>query len=411
MILDKPIRSLFIMPRDSKSWAGSEALWITAAGFASAAEHIFGNSVVSTRDLIAKPEEVRNFPLNKPQNFKSPTKSKYPFIPLVLKTLLKDVLLYKSNPKIWPFENKLSDELKFVWEQHDMFSGIGYLVAKKYKVPYMVYVHGPAVWEAKKWGVKRPVWGTYLEKRESDNLKKADIVGCVSEEVANQLQKMGVKKSKIKVIPMLVDTTLFTPKSKNANIINQYNLKNKFVIGWTGSFRSFHGLDKVIKAFKSISNEKEDAVLMLVGDGQLKASIQNLVEELNLEKKVIFTGNQKFTDIPDFLSVFDIALVSANSSKGFHYSPLKLREYLACQKATIVPKAGDLLQQFDDEKEVLFYDVEAEDGLVKSMKKLIEDNALGNKLENNGYQKVIKSGTWYSELLNVIQELNCTPQN
>lgn len=398
------IKSLFIMPRDSKAWAGSEALWITAAGFASAAEHIYGNATVSTRDLMANPEEVRNFPLNKPEGFKSPTKSKYPFIPLILKTLLKDVLLYKSKPKSWPFDGKLSEELKFVWEQHDMFSGIGHEVAKKYNVPYMVYVHGPAVWEAKKWGVKRPVWGSYLEKREADNLKNADIVGCVSQEVGIQLQKMGVDKSKIKVIPMLVDTGLFTPKTKDSTIIKRFNLENKFVIGWTGSFRSFHGLDKVIKAFKSISDEKEDAILMLVGDGQLKASMQNLVVDLNLENKVIFTGNQKFTDIPNYLSVFDIALVSANSSKGFHYSPLKLREYMACQKATIAPKAGDLPQQFENEKDVLFYDVDSEDGLFNAMSNLIEDNALRNRLESNGYQKVIKSGTWLSEFEKLTQE-------
>lgn len=392
------------MPRNSSAWAGSEALWITAAGFASAAVDIFGNAVVATRDLLVSSEEVRNFPLNKPEGYTSPTKSKYPFLPVVVKTLLKDVLLYKSKPQSWPFESKLSNQLKFVWEQHDMFSGIGYKVAKQYKVPYMVYVHGPVVWESRKWGVKRPLWGKLLEKRESDNLKKADIVACVSREVADQLQRMGVGKSKIKVIPMLVDTNLFTAKEPDRLLTKQYNLENKFVIGWTGSFRSFHGLDKVVKAFKGISDINQNAVLMLVGDGQLKTEIKNLVVALSLESKVVFTGSQKFTDIPNFLSVFDIALVSANASKGFHYSPLKLREYLACKKATIVPKAGDLPQQFINEEEVLFYDVDTDGGLFNAIYKLIEDNDLRKKLENRGYQKVIQSGTWSSELKKVIQE-------
>jgi len=394
------------MPRDSKAWAGSEALWITAAGFAAAGDEIFGSAKVSTRDILASPEEVRNFPLNKPLDFKSPTKSKYPFVPVILKTLLKDFLLYKSKPNSWPYYYKLSDDLKFVWEQHDLFSGVGYKVAKKYQVPYMVYVHGPVVWESRKWGVKRPLWGRFLEKNEIDNLKKADIVACVSQEVARQLEKMGVAKTKIKVIPMLVDTALFTPKDKNTRISEKFDLEDKFVIGWTGSFRSFHGLDKVVKAFKEVSDEHQNAVLMLVGDGQLKADIQTLVEELNIEDKVIFTGSQKFTDIPDFLSVFDIALVSANSSRGFHYSPLKLREYLACQKATIAPKAGDLPEQFEDEEEVLFYDVDSENGLYKAMMKLINDNKLITQLESNGYQKVIKSGTWYSELEKLTREFN-----
>lgn len=399
-----PSKSLFIIPRDSSAWAGSEALWITVAGFASAAEQIFGKAIVSTRDLLASPQEVRNFPIGKSEKLNNLKNPKYPWLPLIIKTFFKDLLLYKSIPKSWPFEGNVSNEFEFVWEQHDLFSGIGYEVAKKYNIPYMVYVHGPVVWESRKWGVKRPIWGKILEKREAKSLKRADVIGCVSKEVATQIEKMGVNKNKIKVIPMLVDTTLFSPKSKDVTIVKKYGLNGKFVIGWTGSFRFFHGLDKVIKAFKKITETKNDALLMLVGEGQLKDDIQNLVKSLNLENKVIFTGSQKFTDIPNFLSVFDIALVSANSSEGFHYSPLKLREYLACQKATIVPKAGDLPQQFEDEKEVLFYDVDSEHGLYRAITQLVDDKVLRAKLEEKGFQKVIESGTWLSELEKIAEE-------
>jgi hypothetical protein len=42
-----------VMPRASTEWAGAAALWITAAGWAGAAERRFGSACVVTPDAIA----------------------------------------------------------------------------------------------------------------------------------------------------------------------------------------------------------------------------------------------------------------------------------------------------------------------------------------------------------------------
>ena len=53
----------------------------------------------------------------------------------------------------------------------------------------------------------------------------------------------------------------------------------------------------------------------------------------------------------------DLAIVSAHSTKGFHYSPLKLREYLITGLATLAPRAGEVPEKFKDNEHVILYDI------------------------------------------------------
>ena len=61
--MKKAKNSLFIMPRSSEARRGAEALWITVAGWAAAAERKFGKAYVLTTDRIATPTEVLKYPL------------------------------------------------------------------------------------------------------------------------------------------------------------------------------------------------------------------------------------------------------------------------------------------------------------------------------------------------------------
>ncbi|MEM7550841.1 MAG: glycosyltransferase [Bacteroidota bacterium] len=400
--------ALFIMPRSSKAWKGAEALWVTVAGWSSAAERIIGKAYVLTTDRIAVPLEVIDYPLGtgtikQQSKFKRYTK----WMPLTLLNLLKDILLwyhaYKHNN--YSYDLPLEKEnIKFIWEQHDLFSGPGRKLANELKVPLITYVHAPVVWEARKWGVKRPIWGWFLELfGEAQSLKKADVVACVSEQVRNKVIKMGVSKEKVIVSAMSVDPNLFSNRSKQQALVARYSLKDKTVVGWTGSFRSFHGLEILLNAFEMAYKDDKNLALMLVGDGSERGALENIVREKGLEKTVIFTGRKKFSNIPDYINLFDIAIVSARSASDFHYSPLKLREYLIAKKSTIAPSAGEIISNFKHNKHLRFYEAGNQDSLKSAIVDLASNSKLREELGNEGFKLVNEKGTWDYELKKVLQ--------
>lgn len=394
--------AIFIMPRSSSDWAGAEALWITVAGWAAAASRTVGDAYVLTTDRIAKPDEVIHYPLNV-GNAKQGGRGRLSrLIPLVLITFLKDLLLWRKSKRKNNYSYPLpfnAENIDFIWQQHDLFPGPGRKMAAKYNVPLITYVHAPQVWESAKWGVNRFAWGWFLEKFvESPSLKKSDLVACVSQEVADKLEKMGIPKNKILISPMAVDPYLFK-RDQDAKLLKEsLGLNNKTVVGWTGSFRSFHGLDLLVKAFKHVHQLHPHTSLLLVGDGFERPGIEKLVAELGINDAVVFAGRQAFAKIPSFVSMFDIAIVSARSSEGFHYSPLKLREYLAAGKATLAPRAGEIPSIFKHRETVVLYTAGEINDMVTKMTELISDAKFREEVSKRGMEYILSNGTWDNEL-------------
>jgi glycosyltransferase involved in cell wall biosynthesis len=127
--------------------------------------------------------------------------------------------------------------------------------------------------------------------------------------------------------------------------------------------------------------------------------------DLGIMHLVIFAGRQSFVDVPKFIGCFHIGLVSASSALDFHYSPLKLREYLAVGCAVIAPRAGDLPNLFTDGKDLLFYEVGAPEDLVKKMSMILRDSNLHQKLVQRSLEISRKEGAWIHELSKVAEVL------
>ena len=83
-----------------------------------------------------------------------------------------------------------------------------------------------------------------------------------------------------------------------------FNIEGKFVVGHIGRFSYQKNHNFLIDIFAEIRKKNSDAVLLLVGDGELKGQIQNKVNQLGLDNSVIFAGIRK--DIPALLSAMDV---------------------------------------------------------------------------------------------------------
>jgi glycosyltransferase involved in cell wall biosynthesis len=86
----------------------------------------------------------------------------------------------------------------------------------------------------------------------------------------------------------------------------ELQVSDKFVIGHVGRFYEVKNHDFIIKLFKNLHDKDNSLVLLLVGGGDLKPTIEAQVKELGLSNNVIFTGLRE--DIPDLLQAMDVFL-------------------------------------------------------------------------------------------------------
>lgn len=105
------------------------------------------------------------------------------------------------------------------------------------------------------------------------------------------------------------------------------------VVMHTSNFRAVKRIEDIIRAF-NITSQEVDAVLMLVGDGPEMNRMRQLVHNLNLGDKVIFTGQQ--SDVVSYYKMSDcFMLLSEQESFG-----LALLEAMNCGSVPVGSDAG-----------------------------------------------------------------------
>ena len=229
---------VLVMPRRTTEWATAAACWICAAGWAAAATTRFGDAWIVTPDAVVTADELLRL-----TDAASPVRHRSRrFIPITLRTAVKDLRRYRSARSFRDVSERSewrSAELPFVWQYHDLFNRAGAQLARRHQCPLVSFVEAPRVWEDKEWKVRRPGWGAILERvGERPQLRDSDVVLCLSDEVTEQVIRLGVDERRILVSPTGVDARLFTPSVDGGAVGQQLGLGGKFVVGWTGRLSS-----------------------------------------------------------------------------------------------------------------------------------------------------------------------------
>jgi glycosyltransferase involved in cell wall biosynthesis len=389
---------VFVMPRKSTEWADAPAMWITVAGWADAARKQLGHAWVVTRDGVYTPDDVLTF--TRPRLISRSTGATGGSV--LLRTAAKDALRAREARRqrdVGEQPDWAGADLAFVWQHHDPFHTAGAPLARRHGVPLVTYVHAPQVWESARWGVRRPGWGPLLERfGERPPLRDSDVVACVSEEVATEVERLGVDPARVIVSPMAVDADRFTPEVPAAAVRDRLGISANFVVGWTGSFRRFHGLEQALEAFRIVGARSPDSRLLLVGDGPERAALEETAESLGIANQVVFAGAVAHEELPEYVAAMDATVVTARSGHAFHYSPQKMREYMAAARPVVAPRVGDVARTLTDGVDGLLYGVGDVDELGARLLELHDDAHARARIGGAGRASVLQTGTWDARL-------------
>jgi glycosyltransferase involved in cell wall biosynthesis len=266
-------------------------------------------------------------------------------LPAVAKTAAKDALSWRLGRHFDIDANGpwSATDIAFVWQRHELFQTPGQKLAQHLGVPSVLFVPATKVWEATQWGTVRPGWARWLERRgERPPLLGADLVACGSEAVGEQVLRLGVPEERVLLTPTGVDLDAFAEAPDPAPLRRRLGLDRRFLVGWIGSFRRFHAVEQAVEAAATVP----ESSLLLVGDGPERERIARLARDLRVP--ATFTGTVPHAELPTYLAAMDAAVVLAQRGAPFHYSPLKLAEYMAAGLPVVVPASGQLVHRLID---------------------------------------------------------------
>lgn len=165
-------------------------------------------------------------------------------------------------------------------------------------------------------------------------LKNAILVTTTTHARAKTSPVLKNHPEKTRVLRFGVDTDVFFPGCGGAELRRQLDLEDKKIVLFVGTLDRQHrykGLDYLIKAFCGVANEINNAVLVIVGAGELLQFYKKMVKEDGIEDKVFFAGGVSNEELPKFYDMCDVfVLPSLNEAYG-----IVLIEAMACGKPVI----------------------------------------------------------------------------
>ena len=393
--------AIFVLPSTTEGQQGPVAAWVSTAGWASAAERVLGEVWIATPSGLLDPEEAAR--RGSESHLSSDTASRWRRrLPTVAKTAVKDARQWRRARRfrVDPSGPWAGRDIKFVWQRHELFHTAGLALARALGVPSVIFVPATLVWESDQWAVGRPGWGRRLERvAERPALRGADLIACGSDMVAEQVLRLGVSRSRILVTPTGVDVGLFAGHGNADALRGQLRLAGRFVVGWVGSFRPFHALDQAVDAVTEI----EDASLLLVGDGPERPRIERLARDRGVH--AVFTGTISHAELPAYLAAMDVGLVLARPGQAFHYSPLKLAEYLAAGLPMVAPRVAKLTQRLTDGVDALLVPPGDAGAVAAALRRLHDDPDGRRRIGAAARAAAAARWSWDHEVRRVLEAL------
>lgn len=197
--------------------------------------------------------------------------------------------------------------------------------------------------------------------------------------IARHCQQMGASKERVSIDLPPLDINFFGQPINSGLGHSMLNFpRDAKVTVFLGTFFHFAGVESLIRSFSAHSKETE--YLVLIGDGISRGSCEELVHNLRLNGRVIFTGFLNYLSLPEILSRAELAVNSMTPSPVTHNAlPNKVLQYLASGLVTVSTRLEGLALTFPNSPHIVF--AQTENDIYLDVRKLLDSKKLPSREE------------------------------
>jgi glycosyltransferase involved in cell wall biosynthesis len=262
--------------------------------------------------------------------------------------LSKDLrnLLYASNLELQGRLILQDVRPDFIYERQCLFGTAGLGLARHFQIPLILEVNAPLVLEHRQMrGLALPRVAAAAERLVLSN---ADHVVVVSEVLRAHVEQAGAAPDRVSVIPNAADPDMFSPAGPPCPIREQLGWKERFIVGFVGSMKGWHGVETLLLALAQLGGSTSPFRLLLVGSGPQLAEILDLRDRLGLAEAIHSAGSVPHDAVPGLLRAMDVGVAPYAAHAAAYFSPVKLFEYMAMGLPVVAARIGQAREIIDD---------------------------------------------------------------
>ena len=204
-------------------------------------------------------------------------------------------------------------------------------------------------WELQIFNYNPPskVVGYFLNLLEKSIPRLVDTVSVSSDRLRFLCMELGVNEDRIFKAHVGADLERFNPNISGERVKKRYRLTKPTVL-YLGQLHGAQYAELFIKAVEILTEKEIEADYMIVGGGARCSELRDVVDNLGLNRDIVFTGAVKHEEVPEYIAASDIAVACFEDNDITRCkSPLKIAEYLASGKPIVASKVGEVTDMVD----------------------------------------------------------------
>lgn len=293
-----------------------------------------------------------------------------------------------STPIIPDLSKSLMKEDFDILHSHSpppMMSFFGLRSAKKKDVPFVLtyhcdleipYIFGPFIVS-----LYKRTMGTYTVSQADKIITTTSTYGATSRVVWQE---------DADIIPNAVDTHRFNPNNDGEWVREKLGLdEHEKLVMYVGRIVYHKGLEYFVRSAKHLGPNVKH---LLVGTGDFRPELERIIEEEDIEDKVLFAGRVPNEDLPDYYDAADVfVLPSVSRLEAFGIVAL---EAMASGTPVIVSDIPGVREVIVEGKHGLLSEPMNPEDLAEKIRTILTNPQLAEKMGKNGRKRVVKNFTW-----------------
>lgn len=277
-------------------------------------------------------------------------------------------------PRLWRHCRRLGVS---IWHAHDYKSNLlGLMLRPLHPMTLVTTIHGWVVHTR-----RTPLY--YRVDRWC--LPRYDHVFAVSQDLCEAAADAGVQRDRLTHLPNAIDLDAYRRRTRPADAALRRELgtpPGRLVLGGVGRLAEEKCFDTLIRATAELTRRGRDVELWIVGDGDQRARLESLVDQLGLTHRVRLLGYR--ADPRPCYEAMDV-FVLASRREGL---PNVLLEAAAMGTAIVSTRVAGVPGMLTDGRDALLCDVDDLDGLTAALRHAVDDAGLRDRLADQARELV-----------------------
>jgi glycosyltransferase involved in cell wall biosynthesis len=236
------------------------------------------------------------------------------------------------------------------------------------------------------------------------SLRRSDAVTVVSRALGDEVEALGVEQDKLHVMPMGVDTSLFSPNARSSELRRRRG--DGPLILFVGRLSPKKGVPHLIDAAPEILRAIPETTILIVGDGPCAPELKEQATRLGLQEKVVFEGAVAHDALPSYFASADVFVAPSivapdGDTEGLSVVVL---EAMASGCPVVATDVGGIDEALKDGETGLIIPAGDSAALAEAVVRLLTDRAEANVLATRAISAIARFDldnvvTRYAELI------------